>query len=201
MLGTAPSDVVGQFTATASALTGSASYDPWGTITADDLTDSLGYQGEYTAPAAGNVNMHARWYTPDTGGFNFADTVDNPAVGDSAAANPYAYGAGTPLTGTDPSGHCFWDLCIGETEGAIILGTALVSACIKYCSSLSNSLSDAYNSTSSYISDHVHNPFHSSHAAASSSSAAGASAATSVYGSCAEVWSMYCQHRYNRTHP
>ncbi len=49
--------------------------------------------------------MHARWYSPGTGSFDSADTVDNPAVGESANANPYAYGDDAPLTNSDPSGH------------------------------------------------------------------------------------------------
>jgi RHS repeat-associated protein len=157
-------DVIGQFTATGTTLTGSASYDPWGTTTASTLTGSAGYQSEYTDPTTGNVNMHARWYSPSTGGFDSADTVDNPAVGDSANANDYAYANDTPLTGTDPSGHCFWDACIGEAEGAYLLGTALIGACMAYCSSLSRSISDGLNALSSSSS--------SSHSHASSSSAA-----------------------------
>jgi RHS repeat-associated protein len=179
-------DVIGQFTAGGTALTGSASYDPWGTTTASTLTGNVGYQSEFTDTSTGNVNMHARWYSPGTGTFNSADTVDNPAVGDSANANHYAYANDTPLTGTDPSGHCFWDLCIGEAEGAYLLGAALISTCIAYCSALSNSISDAFSSSSSSSYSHAY----------TSSSAA---THTSSYGMCAEVWSMSCQQRYGRT--
>ncbi|MFJ9909188.1 RHS repeat-associated core domain-containing protein [Streptomyces sp. NPDC101152] len=179
-------DVIGQFTAGGTALTGSASYDPWGTTTASTMTGNVGYQSEFTDTSTGNVNMHARWYSPGTGTFNSADTVDNPTVGDSANANHYAYANDTPLTGTDPSGHCFWDLCIGEAEGAYLLGAALISTCIAYCSALSNSISDAFSSSSSSSYSHAY----------TSSSAA---THTSSYGMCAEVWSMSCQQRYGRT--
>ncbi|MFD1661661.1 LamG-like jellyroll fold domain-containing protein, partial [Streptomyces caeni] len=145
-------DLVGQFTATGTTLTGSASYDPWGTVTASTLAGTVGYQGEFTDPATGNVNMHARWYTPDTGGFNSADTVDVPAVGRSADANPYAYVADAPLTGTDPSGHCIEDLCIGEFFVAGLMADALYNTCVEYCSGLGNSLSNAWNSVSSWSS-------------------------------------------------
>ncbi|MFF4897173.1 LamG-like jellyroll fold domain-containing protein [Streptomyces sp. NPDC001068] len=185
-------DVIGQFTATGSTLTGSASYDPWGTVSASTLTGSAGYQSEYTDPATGNVNMAARWYSPGTGGFDSADTVDNPAVGSSVNANDYAYANDAPLTGTDPSGHCLWDLCIGEAEGAYLLGTALVGTCIAYCSSLSNSISDAWNSVSSWGSSSSTTHSHS-HAASSSGSATHAAS-----GECVDYWSMACETRYSR---
>ncbi|WP_405987970.1 RHS repeat-associated core domain-containing protein [Streptomyces sp. NBC_00986] len=98
-------DVIGQFTASGTTLTASASYDPWGTTTASTLTGSAGYQSEYTDPATGNVNMHARWYSPAAGGFDSADTFDNTAVGDSVNANHFTYANDAPLVGTDPSGH------------------------------------------------------------------------------------------------
>ncbi|MFC8435396.1 LamG-like jellyroll fold domain-containing protein, partial [Streptomyces sp. NPDC057253] len=188
------SDLIGQFTATGTALTGSASYDPWGTAIASTLTGSVGYQSGFTDAATGDVNMHARWYTPGTGSFDSADTVQNSAVGESADANPYAYAGDDPLTRTDPSGHCFWDACIGEAEGAYLLGSALIGACIAYCSSLSQSISDGLSSLSSWGSSSS-----SSHSHASSSAASHSSAATSSYGMCAEVWSMSCQQRYNHS--
>ncbi|MFI9105535.1 LamG-like jellyroll fold domain-containing protein [Streptomyces fildesensis] len=105
----AHTDVVGQFTASGTTLTGSAAYDPWGSATnPSTLTGTLGYQSEYTDPTTGQVNMHARWYTPASGRFQSADTQENSPVGSSANANPYAYGNGSPLTGTDPTGHG-WD--------------------------------------------------------------------------------------------
>ncbi len=33
------------------------------------LDSSTPYQGEYTDPDTGKVNMHARWYRPGTGAF------------------------------------------------------------------------------------------------------------------------------------
>jgi len=59
-------DLIGQFTASGTSLTGSASYDPWGTTTASTLTGTVGYQSGFTDPATGNVNLHARWYSPTT---------------------------------------------------------------------------------------------------------------------------------------
>jgi RHS repeat-associated protein len=102
-------DVVGQFTATGTALAGSRTYDPLGNVTASsNLIGNLGYQSGWTDPATGRVNMAARWYNPATGQFDSKDTASISPVPDSAQANPFAYAGDNPLGGTDPSGHCIW---------------------------------------------------------------------------------------------
>ncbi|WP_329428677.1 polymorphic toxin-type HINT domain-containing protein [Streptosporangium sp. NBC_01495] len=96
-------DVVATFSGT--ALVDSVAYDPFGEVTHRSGTPrSLGYQGEYTDPDTGKVNMHARWYQPGTGAFTSRDdwTLDpQPSV----QANRYTYGNANPLANTDPSGH------------------------------------------------------------------------------------------------
>ncbi|MEU7900306.1 LamG-like jellyroll fold domain-containing protein [Nonomuraea sp. NPDC049152] len=96
-------DLVATFNAT--ALVDSTAYDPFGQVTAQSgAKRNLGYQGEYTDPDSGKVNMHARWYQPGTGAFGSRDswTLDpNPSI----QANRYNYANGTPLTATDPTGH------------------------------------------------------------------------------------------------
>jgi RHS repeat-associated protein len=185
-------DLIGQFTATGTTLTGSASYDPWGTATASTLTGTVGYQSEYTDSTTGTVNMHSRWYTPGTGTFDSADTIDNPAVGNSTNANPYAYADDTPLTGTDPSGHCIEDLCIGEAFVLTTLAVGVYTTCVQYCSGLANSLSNAVSSVGDWSWSSS-----SSHSTAAASSAAATS--SSAYGSCVEYWSMSCQSRFGKT--
>jgi RHS repeat-associated protein len=95
-------DLIATFTTT---LTTSTAYDPFGTVTAQTGTaTTLGYQGEYTDPDTGKVNMHARWYQPGTGTFTSRDTMTldpNPSV----QANRYTYANASPLTHTDPTGH------------------------------------------------------------------------------------------------
>jgi RHS repeat-associated protein len=101
------SDFHGDLVAThsATAITSSTAYDPFGAVTAQTgAKGSLGYQGEYTDPDTGKVNMHARWYQPGTGTFTSRDTATlapNPSV----QANRYTYANASPLTGTDPTGH------------------------------------------------------------------------------------------------
>ncbi|GAA0829120.1 hypothetical protein GCM10009525_27440 [Streptosporangium amethystogenes subsp. fukuiense] len=96
-------DVVGTFSGT--ALVDSVAYDPFGQVTHRSGTQrSLGYQGEYTDPDTGKVNMLARWYQPGTGTFASRDTATLPPD-PSVQANRYTYANANPLTNTDPTGH------------------------------------------------------------------------------------------------
>ncbi|TDP90560.1 LamG-like jellyroll fold domain-containing protein [Labedaea rhizosphaerae] len=93
-------DVVASVDATTGQLTGSTGYDPFGTPTGTTgTTGRLGYQGGYTDPDTGQVNMSARWYDPGTAAFTSRD--DDPAGG----VNRYGYASGSPLNYTDPTGH------------------------------------------------------------------------------------------------
>ncbi|WP_440072248.1 RHS repeat-associated core domain-containing protein [Streptosporangium sp. OZ121] len=108
-------DLVATFSAT--ALVDSVAYDPFGKPTHHTGTQrTLGYQGEYTDPDTGKVNMHARWYQPGTGAFISRDTPTlhpDPSI----KANRYTYANASPLVYDDPSGqdppdiHCDddWD--------------------------------------------------------------------------------------------
>jgi len=81
-------DVVGDFTATGTALTGSTAYGPLGTIVASAGTaGNLGYQSGYTETSSGRVNMAARWYNTNTGQFDNRDTVSNSPAPNSANAD------------------------------------------------------------------------------------------------------------------
>ncbi|MEV5494716.1 polymorphic toxin-type HINT domain-containing protein [Nonomuraea fuscirosea] len=95
-------DLVATFT---DSLQSSTAYDPFGTITDQTGPETtLGYQGGYTDPDTGKVNMHARWYQPGAGAFISRDswTLDpTPSV----QANRYTYANASQLTGTDPTGH------------------------------------------------------------------------------------------------
>ncbi|HEU5156451.1 MAG TPA: RHS repeat-associated core domain-containing protein [Streptosporangiaceae bacterium] len=86
---------------------------PFGQVRArSGLATSLGYQGEYTDPASGRIDMHARWYTPATGTFTSRGTADlNPDP--SIQANRYTYAGADPLNRTDPTGHV---PCPGDGE-------------------------------------------------------------------------------------
>ncbi|MFE3494290.1 LamG-like jellyroll fold domain-containing protein [Streptomyces sp. NPDC059175] len=101
-------DVIGQFTASGEALTGSTTYSPFGKVTASQgMTGQLGYQSGWTDPQTAKVNMAARWYSPQTGQFNSRDTVSNDPLPESVNGNQYAYANQNPMTGMDPTGHWF----------------------------------------------------------------------------------------------
>ncbi|MEU8401755.1 RHS repeat-associated core domain-containing protein [Nonomuraea sp. NPDC048892] len=103
----AMSDLHGDLVAThtGTALASSTAYDPFGETTAQTGSGSnLGYQGEYTDPDTGKVNMHARWYQPGTATFTSRDSMTlEPSP--SVQANRYTYANASPLTGIDPTGH------------------------------------------------------------------------------------------------
>ncbi|MFI6705384.1 LamG-like jellyroll fold domain-containing protein [Nonomuraea sp. NPDC050478] len=118
------SDLHGDLVATFNtSLATSTSYDPFGTVTAQTGTaTSLGYQGEYTDPDTGKVNMHARWYQPGTGTFASRDTATltpNPSV----QANRYTYANASPMTGIDPSGHFTLSAGVGSSGGSGFTGS------------------------------------------------------------------------------
>ncbi|MFI9105869.1 LamG-like jellyroll fold domain-containing protein [Streptomyces fildesensis] len=143
-------DVTAGLTADGSAATSSASYDPFGSkLASSGTTPALGFQSGWTDPDTGKVNMAARWYQPGTGTFASRDDWDLPPS-PSIQANRYTYGNGGPLNGTDPTGHCFWDACVGETWLTVAAGAALIGTCAKYCGQLSSSLSDAWDQMSSW---------------------------------------------------
>lgn len=99
-------DVTGQFTATGTALAGSQTFGPWGTVSAGSgVIGSLGYQSQFTSTTTGQTDMGARWYNPTTGGFGNRDTAANNPVPNSASASPFGYAADNPLDETDPTGH------------------------------------------------------------------------------------------------
>jgi RHS repeat-associated protein len=106
------SDVVGDFApadTTLDGLTDSVSYDPFGEVTEESgEMANLGFQGDWTDPDTGQVNMGTRWYDPSTGTFDSRDAV-NYSNGGYVLANRYGYGADAPLDVTDPDGQwpCF----------------------------------------------------------------------------------------------
>ncbi|MEV4659073.1 LamG-like jellyroll fold domain-containing protein [Micromonospora sp. NPDC049301] len=137
------SDVVGQFTPTGAALTGSVTYDPLGkALTTSGLVGQLGYQSEWTDALTSRVNMHARWYNTDTGQFDTRDTASNSPLPDSINANRYQYGDANPLTVTDPTGH----FGLGSLKKSFSRAVSSVS------SSFRSYASSAYSYASSYAS-------------------------------------------------
>ncbi|MEO6086133.1 MAG: RHS repeat-associated core domain-containing protein, partial [Umezawaea sp.] len=98
-------DVIGAIAPDGQALADKTSYDAFGKVTAKTGdTGPLGYQGDWTDPATGQVDMGARWYEPTTGGFNARDDIPFQG-GEGVRANRYTYGAADPVGQVDPDGH------------------------------------------------------------------------------------------------
>ncbi|MGW9213561.1 LamG-like jellyroll fold domain-containing protein [Embleya sp. NPDC055664] len=136
--------------------TSSTTYDPFGQVTTQTgPKPGLGYQGAWTDPTTGQVNMSSRWYDPSTGGFDSRDTWTlNPSP--SANANRYAYGGSDPMGNTDPSGHCLWDGCVVEgsavywaAAGALAVGAACIAKCQSLAQGLANGLSNTWSGAQS----------------------------------------------------
>ncbi|SCL73361.1 RHS repeat-associated core domain-containing protein [Micromonospora peucetia] len=90
-------------------LADSKAYDPFGKVVATEGDPGdLGFQGDWTDPTTGQVDMGARWYEPGTGAFVSRDPV-NYSTGDAILANRYTYAAGDPLAHIDPDGY--WPSC------------------------------------------------------------------------------------------
>ncbi|MFF5293698.1 RHS repeat-associated core domain-containing protein [Paractinoplanes globisporus] len=141
-------DVVGAFEAGSSlgALDSSTAYDPFGTRTSTAGAQSnVGFQGDWTDPATGQVDMGARWYDPGTAAFLSRDTVDY-TTGDAVLANKYAYAADDPLGNNDPTGN--WPSC-GWCKKAISQVSSVVSTGASYVWS---GVQTAYHATTSALS-------------------------------------------------
>ncbi|SER52083.1 intein N-terminal splicing region/RHS repeat-associated core domain-containing protein [Lentzea xinjiangensis] len=98
-------DVVGTLRPGGSSIEDSVAYDPFGKRVAGTGL-KVGYQGDWTDPESGEVNMGARWYSPSTGSFTSRDSIVLPSS-PSIAMNRYTYGAGSPMNYDDPDGHFF----------------------------------------------------------------------------------------------
>lgn len=81
-------------------------YDPFSGVAA--LTGSsgitVGFQGDYTDSASGEVWMGARWYDPTAAQFRSRDSVFGEFA-TPVSFNRYTYGFASPLVFWDPDGR------------------------------------------------------------------------------------------------
>ncbi|MGW0505907.1 LamG-like jellyroll fold domain-containing protein [Micromonospora sp. NPDC003241] len=124
-------DVVAAFdpaNTTLTSLNDSTAYDPFGKkIESAGNTGNLGFQGDWTDPDTGQVDMGARWYNPGTGTFTSRDSV-NYSGGESILANRYTYAAGAPLDFDDPDGH--WPRWMKRVGRAVTNTVSTVSSAV-----------------------------------------------------------------------
>ena len=104
-------------TSSTGAVTGTASYDPYGQLrTSTGTATTFGYTGAAT-DVGGNVNLQAREYNPTYGQFLQSDTYTVGGPG-TTGYNHYTYTSDNPATQVDPTGH----------DTALDAGTAQVVA-------------------------------------------------------------------------
>ncbi|HLL66090.1 MAG TPA: RHS repeat-associated core domain-containing protein [Micromonosporaceae bacterium] len=121
----------------------STTYDPFGQVTARaGDTGNLGYQGDWTDPNTGQIDMGARWYDPASASFTSRDSAGYTG-GQSILANRYTYGGGDPMNATDPDGH--WPKWVKNVGNAI---SSTVSTAV-------NVMSYAASYAASYVSNWV----------------------------------------------
>ena len=97
-------DVVGTISDQGQVLS-SRGFDPFGKVTASTgAVPSIGFQGDWTDPVSGLVDMGARWYSPVMGGFvsrdSYSGRLDTPV-----SLNRYTYANANPLAFADPTGR------------------------------------------------------------------------------------------------
>ncbi|MFE6867124.1 LamG-like jellyroll fold domain-containing protein [Kitasatospora sp. NPDC057692] len=149
------SDVVAALDPSTQGLTGSTAYDPFGKPAASaGTTGPLGYQGGWTDPASGDVNMAARWYRPGSGTFASRDSWQIGAT-PSVQGNRFTYGNGDPVNSTDPSGHCGWCHAVAAIVEAIVFATPAAaptcSANPEKCYGRQQTAQEAYCESHSYL--------------------------------------------------
>ena len=97
---------------------GIVNFYPWGTPESGTVP-TFGFTGEIQDPAAGLVNLRARWYSTGRGQFTsvdpFAGMPETPY-----SLHQYQYGYSDPVLNSDPSGQCSEagrgdDYCHGDT--------------------------------------------------------------------------------------
>jgi RHS repeat-associated protein len=109
-------DVVSLMTPLSSSLTNSVDYTPFGEIAAGTNSSRVGFQGDWTDPTTGFVNMGARWYSPGVGRFVSRDTVHGQLM-TPVTLNRYTYANNDPVGFFDPDGHRAMALVDGGKVG------------------------------------------------------------------------------------
>jgi len=75
-------------------------------LSAGHLVDAAGFQGDFTDPATGDVNMGARWYTPSSGTFRNRDSYAGE-LRTPVSLNRFTY-ARVASPRVRPSQYCTW---------------------------------------------------------------------------------------------
>ncbi|HLJ98656.1 MAG TPA: RHS repeat-associated core domain-containing protein, partial [Streptosporangiaceae bacterium] len=122
----AHNDLSGTLAPAGTTMTTTATWDPWGQpLASSGPALQVGYQGQWTDPATGQVNMGSRMYQPSTSGFINQDTYTGGEGGTAVTDNLHAYANDDPITFTDPTGHM---IPVGDSSGTPTVTPADLSA-------------------------------------------------------------------------
>ena len=106
-------------------------YKPWGETryTWGATPTQRRFTGQVLDSVAGGLYFYnARYYDPSLGRFTQADTIV-PEPGNPQALNRYSYVGNSPVSETDPDGHC-WPVCTALIGGAIGAGIGATSVAL-----------------------------------------------------------------------
>jgi RHS repeat-associated protein len=106
LVGDQHGDVVGMVMPATGAMSSTVGFDPWGVVAGRSGVglSVAGFQGDWTDPVSGVVDMEARGYSPLLGTFTSRDSVSG-SVSSPLSMNRFGYGEGDPVNHSDPSGH------------------------------------------------------------------------------------------------
>ena len=107
-------------------------YRAWGEVrysSGAPVTDYT-FTGQYSDSYIKLMWYGSRWYDPELARWTQPDPIVPLDTQGIQAWDRYAYVNNSPVTYTDPYGHCIWDLCIGETAFVIVLAAAATTAAV-----------------------------------------------------------------------
>lgn len=126
------------------------------------------YTGKERDIESGNDYFGARYYSSAMGRFLSPDwsakeePVPYAKLDDPQTLNLYSYVGNNPLSRTDADGHCFEDLCIGETIAVVALWHATVATAVWLNSPSGRAAVNRAVQTTNQVIDKVSNALHSS---------------------------------------
>jgi RHS repeat-associated protein len=91
------------------------------------MSNPFKYTGEVFDDESGLYYLSARYYDPSVGRFINEDSYEGQ-LNNPLSLNQYTYVQNNPSRYTDSSGHCIWDLCIGEISLGLAIAGALMGA-------------------------------------------------------------------------
>lgn len=126
LVGDQHGDVVGMVMPATGAMSSTVGFDPWGVVTGRSGVglSVVGFQGDWTDPVSGVVDMEARGYSPTLGTFTSRDSYSG-SVSSPLSMNRFGYGEGDPVNHSDPSGHSIASI-LAVATGAVSAGASAV---------------------------------------------------------------------------